>query len=252
MVSLSGEELQAFATPGSVLDVVQKANTSLLEKVAEVKEALKEQNKVVAEVSPQTGGTAEAKTQLRQIQTQADSATGKTSKLLSTVKAKCTAILNPKLDVASSAIRKYAQKEKLSGGDLFDKFKVEDKIPEESFLKLIAGLDGAPIAPEVAKLMFQKLGKDGISKDAFLGFVVVYYKVTKTIAFTDIVDISSCKTLRKAAIGEVVELLEDPVKDESNGVTRIRAKSTKEPIVEGWVTLSGNQGSEFLEKTKKP
>lgn len=166
----------------------------------------------MADISPQTGGTAEAKTQLRQIQTQSDSATAKTSKLLSTVKAKCSAILNPRLDVASSAIRKHAQKGKLSGEELFDKFKIEDKIPEESFLKLVAELDDTPIVPEVARLMFQKLGKDGISKDAFLGFVVVYYKVTKTIAFTDIVDIASCKTLRKAAIGEVVGLLEDQSK----------------------------------------
>jgi len=252
LVSLSGEELQAFATPASVLEVVEKASASSVEKVKELKEALKEQNKVVAEVSPQTGGTAEAKTQLRQIQAKVDEAAKKLQKLLATVKSKCGQIVNPKLDVASSAIRKYAQKESLSGDALFDKFKVEDKITEESFCKLVASLDSTPVMPEVAKLIFQKLGKDGITKDAFLGFFVVYYKVTKTIAFTDIIDIAQCKTLRKASIGEVLELLEDPVKDETNGVTRIRAKATKEPIVEGWVTLSGNQGSEFLEKTKKP
>jgi hypothetical protein len=252
LVALSGDELEAFATPASVLEVVEKASSSIAEKVTEVKEAVKEQSKIVAEVSPQTGGTAEATKQLRQIQAKVDEASRKIAKLLGVVKSKCTAILNPKLDIASSAMRKLGQKEKLSGEALFDKYKTDDKIPEEAFLKLIADLENAPIVPEVAKLIYQKLGKDGITKDAFVGFVVIYYKVTKTIAFTDVLNIAECKTLRKAAIGEVVELLEDPVKDESNGVTRIRAKATKEPIVEGWVTLSGNQGSEFLEKTKKP
>jgi hypothetical protein len=252
LVSLSGDELLAFATPGSVSDVVEKANASVAEKVAEIKETIKEQSKVVSEVTPQTGGTGEAKSQLRQIQSKVEESSRKTSKLLATVKSKCAAIVNPKLEATSAAIRKYAQKEGLSGEALFDKFKDDDKITETSFCKLIESLESAPVASEVAKLIFQKLGKDGINKDAFLGYVVVYYKVTKTIAFTDVMDITTCKTLRKAPIGEVLEMLEDPVKDETHGVTRIKAKSLKEPIVEGWVTFSGNQGSEFLEKTKKP
>jgi len=158
----------------------------------------------------------------------------------------------PKLEPTAVAIRAYAQKKKLSGEALFDTFKEDDKITEAAFCKLVKSLGDSGVAPDVAKLISQRIGKDGISKDAFLNYVVVYYKVTKSIAFTDILDISQCKTLRKIEIGEVLEMLEEPVKHEGTGTTRLRAKALAEPIVEGWVTLSGNQGSSFLEKTKKP
>merc|ERR1712139_390885 len=94
---------------------------------------------------------------------------------------------------------------------------------------------------------------DGVSKDAFMNYVVLYYKVVRTIAFTDEGDITKCKTLRKGEEGEIVEVLEGPVTDESNGMTRIRAKALKkDDTTVGWITLSGSKGTAFLEKTTKP
>merc|ERR1712176_1241704 len=177
---------------------------------------------------------------------------GKCSKCVAVAKSHCTKIVAPKMEPTAAAIRKYAQEKKLSGEALFDKFKEDDKITEAGFSKLVKALGDAAVSPDVAKLISQKIGKDGISKDAFLNYVVVYYKVTKSIAFTDVLDISACKTLRKIEVGEVLEMLEEPVKHEGTGTTRLKAKALKEPIVEGWVTVSGNQGSAFLEKTKKP
>merc|ERR1712232_498469 len=135
---------------------------------------------------------------------------------------------------------------------LFDSLKDGEKIAEAAFCSLVASLDGASCNAEVAKLIAQKLEADGISKNAFIGFVVIYYKVVKGIAFTDEIDISKCKTLRKADLGEVLEALGSPVVDESNGMTRVRCKALQAPPCEGWVTLSGNQGTAFLEKTTKP
>jgi predicted nucleic acid-binding Zn-ribbon protein len=252
MASLSGDELAAFATPASVVSAVEKSNASAAEKATEAREAIKEQTKVVNEVNPQTGGTGEAKKQLRQMQNKLEEAVRKSSKMLSTVKSKCASLVNPKMESTGDAIRAYAMSKKLSGEALFDELKDGDKITEEAFAKLVASLPDSPASSEIAKLICQKLGKDGISKDTFMGYVVIYYKVTTTIAFTDVMDIKECKTLRKASIGEVLEMIEGPVKDESSGVTRIRAKACKEPPCEGWVTLAGNQGSHFLEKTKKP
>merc|ERR1712050_480400 len=126
------------------------------------------------------------------------------------------------------------QDKKLSGDALFDSLKDGDKIPEKAFSKMLGSTD---VSAEIGALVFQKLGKDGITQDAFVNYVVEFYKVTKTIAFTDTLSIADCKTLRKASIGEVVELLEGPVKDESSGITRIRAKACSSPPCEGWVTL---------------
>jgi hypothetical protein len=250
--SLSGDELLAFETPAAVLEAAEKALVDVNEKANETKEICKEQFKAASDVTPQTGGTAEAKKQIKIVQTKIEEAIRKASKCVTASKSNCQKIVANKLEPTAAAIRAYASKNKLSGEALFDKFKEEDKITEAGFAKLVKSLGDSAITLDVAKLIGQKLGKDGISKDAFLNYVVVYYKVTRSIAFTDILDISQCKTLRKIETGEVLEMLEEPVKHEGSSTTRLRAKALAEPIVEGWVTLCGNQGSSFLEKTKKP
>merc|ERR1711865_838466 len=135
---------------------------------------------------------------------------------------------------------------------LFDSLKKGDKIPEAAYCKLLTSLEGLSISAEIAKLLARKLEADGISQDVFMNYVVIYFKVCKTIAFTDAQDISACKTLRKGEEGEVIEVLEGPVHDEANGMNRIRGRSCKEDAVEGWVTVSGSKGTAFLEKCAKP
>jgi len=251
MASLSGEELQAFSTPATVSEAVEKAVAAANEKITEAKEAVKEKLKEASEVNPQTGGSAEAKKQLNALQKMLEDAAKSSSKTLAQVKAKCTSLVQPKFEAVGTAIRKHAQSQKQSAEELFDSLKQEDKIPEDAFCKLVSSLEGIEINAEVAKLVFRKIGAEGITKEAFSDYVVLYYKVVKTIAFTDVLDITKCKTMRKADVGEILELIEGPVTDEENGITRIRAKSTKDPPASGWVTLAGNQGGVFLELKKK-
>jgi len=80
--------------------------------------------------------------------------------------------------------------------------------------------------------------------------VVIYYKVVKAIVFTDALDLAEGKVVRRGDVGEIIEVLEGPVQDEVNDMTRIRGKSTVDgKVTEGWVTVSGNKGTAFLEKT---
>jgi len=252
MVSLSGEELQAFATPASVLEKVEKFAVSVTEKATEVREAVKEQTKAVSEVTPPTGGTNEAKKQLKAITLKVDELTRQTKQKLNILKNKCKTLVDAKFNAAAEGIRKHAQKKSVTIEALFDSLKKGDKIPEAAFCKLLGSLEGLSISAELAKLLSKRLEADGVSKDAFMKYVVIYYKVVKTIAFTDIMDITKCKTLRKGEEGEVVEVLEGPVLDEESQMTRVRAKSTKGEAIEGWITLSGSKGTAFLEKTVKP
>jgi len=252
MVSLTGEELQAFATPASVLEAVTKFAASVTEKAVGVREAVKEQNKAASEVTPRTGGITEAQKQLKLIGSKVDELTRKTTQKMNILKGKCKTLVDAKLDVTSEGIRKHAQKKSVTIEALFDSLKKGDKIPESAFCKLLESLEGLSISPELAKLVSQKLEADGISKEVFMTYVVIYYKVVKTIAFTDTMDITTCKTLRKGEEGEVVEVLEGPVADQATGMSRIRAKSTRGEGTEGWITLSGSKGTAFLEKTKKP
>jgi hypothetical protein len=253
LVSLVGAELEEFATPASVLDSVELASRVVSDLTVVVKDAIKEQVKSASELSEGSPkpGAVEAKKRLNALGAQVTIASQAMTKLVSKVAAKCAGLVKSKLEATSSAIRNYAKDKNLSGDELFDSLMDGDKILEAAFCKLLLSLEECPLKPEVAKLIYKHLGKDGITRDVFLNHVVIYYKVTRTIAFTDCVEVDKCKTLRKCAINEVLELLEGPVKDEANGVTRIRVKAVKPPDCTGWITLAGNQGGAFLEKTKK-
>merc|ERR1712176_1360338 len=60
-------------------------------------------------------------------------------------------------------------------------------------------------------------------------------------------NIKESKALRRLELGEVVEILDGPIKEETAGVMRFHAKAMKDDI-DGWITLAGNQGTVFLEE----
>jgi len=73
-----------------------------------------------------------------------------------------------------------------------------------------------------------------------------FMKVVKATVLTDGLSISDSKTIRKLSEGEVIEVLQFQTKDESVGVKRIKGKA-KQDKATGWITVSGNQGTNFLE-----
>lgn len=145
-------------------------------------------------------------------------------------------------------------KKKKTAEAFFDSLKKGDKITEDAFVKFAEKLqvDGSALGGELARLVCQKIEADGVSKDKFIRFVCVFYRVVKDIAFTDALDIEKCKTIRKAALGEIIEVLEGPSAT-NDGVKRLRAKTTKkDDKTEGWITLSSNTGTPYLAKAQKP
>jgi len=255
MIAISNDDLKTFATPASILEAVEGHAAALKEKADAVREAVKEQTKAVSEVTPQTGGTGLAKKQLSTINAQVEGHTKKVRTNVSVLSNKCKGLTAAKMDPVAKAIRDAAGAKKQTVEAFFDELKSGDKIPEAAFCKMLESLevDGGKLSSEIAKLVCRKLEADGISKDVFMKYVVLYFKVVRTIAYTDVMDISSCKTIRKSEEGEIVEVLEGPILDEANGMTRIRAKSCKkDDTTVGWITLSGSKGTAFLEKTVKP
>merc|ERR1711865_1293573 len=139
----------------------------VVEKAVAVREAVKEQQKAVSEVTPQTGGTGEAKKQLGAISARLQELESKCKRLTPALKNKCNSLVKAKLDPASEGIRKHAQEKKMTPQELFDKLKDGDKVPEQAFCKLIQSLDGLSINAEHAQLISRKIEADGISNDAF-------------------------------------------------------------------------------------
>merc|ERR1712190_461550 len=65
---------------------------------------------------------------------------------------------------------------------------------------------------------------------------------------TDVFDIKKCNVVRKVDIGEALEVVGGQQKQDSDvDISRVKLRATRDGK-EGWVTLKGNQGTEFVKK----
>jgi hypothetical protein len=257
LTSLSAEDVESYETPATTLANVEKLAASVKEHVSQAQEVIKDQQKAVQEVTPQTGGIKEAKQQLHVLLNKTTEAAKKSGMALSLCKNKLKNLVDGQMSAVAEGIRKHCTAEKTSPGGLFDSLKQGRKMSESTFADLVGKLDDVKMPNEHARLLCRKLEAGGeLSRDDFLNFVVVYYKCVKTTVFTSTVDIKDCKPFRRIEEGEALEVLEGPVEDEESQMTRIRARAMKpeadSPPVEGWVTIAGNKGTTFLELTTKP
>mmetsp|Transcript_38101 Transcript_38101/g.89254 ORF Transcript_38101/g.89254 Transcript_38101/m.89254 type:complete len:2003 (+) Transcript_38101:126-6134(+) len=67
----------------------------------------------------------------------------------------------------------------------------------------------------------------------------------QAVALTTVFDIAEGKAIRKLDAGEVLEQLESDSKDEARGLWRTKVRSVNDSL-EGWATIKGNQGTEYL------
>jgi len=76
-----------------------------------------------------------------------------------------------------------------------------------------------------------------------------FFKVIKEITMTESLDIAASSQdfpTRKLLVGEVLELLALPEKEEKSGLMRMKAKTRTDGLV-GWVTFVGNTGNVFID-----
>lgn len=85
-----------------------------------------------------------------------------------------------------------------------------------------------------------------LSKERLRNLLREFVKVVRDTVVSSAVGIRAGKSLRRIDAGEVVEVLEGPVKDSVMRLSRLRARTLKD-CVDGWLTVSGNQGTVFLE-----
>merc|ERR1712070_1265332 len=109
MAALNGDDLKAFATPASVLGNVEKHAAASQEKATAVKDAIKEQTKAASEVTPQSGGTNEAKKQLKTMMAKVEELTRKVAAIKVKISGKCKSLTAQKMEPTAEAIRKAAQ-----------------------------------------------------------------------------------------------------------------------------------------------
>jgi len=248
---LKGAEIEAFATPVSVLEDGEKLVTTISECVAEVKACVKE----ALDKLPKTakGPMLEVKKDLIKMQSKAASTARVCTSTIEAVRKAISTIVDAKSAKASAALRTEVQTRGITLDVLFADLAGAggERITEEAFCKRLEGLPDLSITPEHAKLLCRNVEAGGVGKRKFVSFLQQYYVVIKGIAVTNEFDIGKAKTIRKADVDEVIEVLEGPQVDEKIGLTRIRGKSLSDGQ-EGWISVKGNQGTAFLQEVEKP
>jgi len=160
---------------------------------------------------------------------------------------KAFAEVDQKRTKAVTAIRAKMTEDSKTGEQFFEGINGGNAVSKEKFAELLKGLAGLELTEEDVQKLFDTIAADAgdLSKERFLELVRVYYKCVKATVMSEEISIKS-KTIRRLELGEVLEALEGPSKEESSGVERVRCQSTQDDAI-GWVTLAGNQGTAFLE-----
>jgi len=90
-------------------------------------------------------------------------------------------------------------------------------------------------------------GERGLSKESFLRLVQFHMKVVMDAVMTNTRGIASAGSLKRLEPNEVIEVMDGPLRDPAIGILRIFGKAMNDGT-EGWVTVTGSQGSNYLEE----
>mmetsp|Transcript_50098 Transcript_50098/g.141200 ORF Transcript_50098/g.141200 Transcript_50098/m.141200 type:complete len:840 (+) Transcript_50098:126-2645(+) len=249
--ALKGGALLEFATPAATLKECEGKLDAAKKVWEEARACIKAQLEKVSKAVK--GPMFEAKRDLQKMSVKVEAAAKKSSGSLASMRAACKSIVATRSAEASARIRSEVQKKGVTVEEYFAELLQagEERISEAAFCAHLASLEGLAIPAEQVTLVCRSLGAGGVGKRRFCSFVQQYYKVVKPVAITSELDIGKGKTLRKAELDEVIEILEGPMTDDSIGLARIRGKSLVDNA-EGWITVMGNQGTPFLQEVEKP
>lgn len=161
---------------------------------------------------------------------------------------KSFAEMDQKRAEAVTAIRSKMTEDSKTAEQCFDGINGGSALSKDKFAEFVKGLPGLELAEGMVEKLFSHIAAEEseIDKEKFLTMVRLYYKVVKSTVLSAELAIKS-KTVRRLELGEVLEALESPQKEDGAGVQRVKCRSVQDETVEGWVTLAGNQGTAFLE-----
>jgi len=250
LLAAQGEELMKFATPATVAEEMETLEPSASSLLSKAKASFLTQTR---EIKATKGPMMEAKKELTKLIAKADIAFRKVKAAGEAVKKACKTISEAADAKASAALRSEAAEKGIAVDELFAQLAGEGSstVSHEALCKCLLAISSLEIAEEHAKLVCRKIEAPSISKRSFLAFVQRYYVVTAAVAITGEFEITKAKTIRKAEIDEIFEILEGPTSDEKLGLNRVRGRSLVDST-EGWLSIKGNQGSIFLKETEKP
>lgn len=242
---LSAEEIEAIATEADAL--TKRAEGELAVALERLKKAEEE-----CEANPELRGFDKKDVpRLRQRHERdkgrVDKVTAAMRKARERAVRKAYAEIDQKRVESATAIRALMNAEAKTGEQLFESVGGGNELTREKFVSFLKGLADLSLADGQAERLFEHIAGEtgGISKERFLELIKLYFKCVKGTVLNEEISIKS-KTVRRLDVGEVLEALEGPVKEEGANVQRVRCQAVQDDAV-GWVTIAGNQGTAFLE-----
>lgn len=179
------------------------------------------------------------------------------SRFRDTMKSKDRAELLQVEHTATAMLRYHQKSLALSSEELTSGMcDLPNAVSEASFVKFFETLEKDPsengAADELGESELKRLfahwdeeSEGSVSKETLQCHIRKLMKVMKTAALTDSMSIKDSKSIRRLSEGEVVEALGPEHKEEDAELMRLKVKAMSDGA-EGWVTISGNQGTVFL------
>lgn len=147
------------------------------------------------------------------------------------------------------ALRAHVHEKGSNTDAFFSEHAKGQDIPLATFRAILANLPGELTSAQLDLGLERYHG--GIGRLALCSMLQEYRRVVKEIAVTSAQAVKEGKSVRKLAVGEIVEVLEPGKFDKAVDLPRVRCRALLDGV-DGWVTLKGNQGTNFLDKCPKP
>lgn len=239
--------LPTVLTPLSIQKATDDAAGELAAAVAEAWESFKgHEDKTKGKTR---GPWHEAAQEMAKLRRQLQECEKATSKASDEVRKACQELSALLLEKASGALRASLQERGVSALDAFKQLAGDaEEVPDEKLGQHLAELPGLGLSAEQSKLLLQRHG-GSVGRRGFLALVERYAKCVREVTMTSDLAIKGSSTLRKAGVGEFMEVLEGPQSDSDNGVVRVRVRALSDEV-KGWVSVKGNQGTAYLEDLK--
>jgi len=112
-----------------------------------------------------------------------------------------------------------------TGDQLFDSIAEGAALSKDKFAAFLKEVPDLEVADEKVEQLFAHIASEAseINKERFLELIRLFYKCVKATVVTADIEIKS-KTVRRLDLGEVLEAVEGPVKEDGAGVQRVKSR----------------------------
>jgi len=246
LVADRGKELE---NPLKAMDEAEQGLEAALQSIEKTQASIKERMDEIK--TSQSGPFSEARSSLVKLKVKVGALDSRCKKQMNALRGARKQVAQDAQQAVASALRAHVQQKGMKADELFTKLSGgKSDVPAKKMREFVVKIPKHGLKDVQLDLGFDGYSA-GVPRLAFLEMLQEYYRCVKDISLTTSFKVKESKTVRKLLSGEVVEVLEAATVDEDTGLPRMKCRSLKDDK-EGWVTLSGNKGTNFAEKCAKP